>query len=72
MPKSFIGAFGSRPLVTARVISAVRCSWSSATSSSFFASSASILAVSRPRKVEIARWSSRRDLVRYPGNYIVH
>ena len=54
-----MGTFGSRPLVTARVMRAVRCSWSSSISRSFFATSASILAVSRSRKAAMARCSAR-------------
>ena len=48
-PESFMGTFGSRPLVTARVMRAARFSWSRAISRSFFATSASIFAVSRSR-----------------------
>ena len=57
-PESFMGTFGSRLLVTARVMRAVRFSWSSSISRSFFATSASILAVSRSRKAAMAGCSS--------------
>jgi hypothetical protein len=52
-----MGTFGSRPLVTARVIRVVRFSWSSSISRSFFATSASILTVSRSRNAAMARCS---------------
>jgi len=52
-PESFMGTLGSRPLVTARVMRAVRFSWSSSISRSFFASSPSILTVSFLRKATI-------------------
>ena len=54
-----MGTFGSRPLVTAWVMRAVRFSWSSSISRSFFATSASILAVSRSRT---QRWRVARLL----------
>ena len=59
MPEGFMGAFGSRPLVTAWVMSAVRFSCSSSISRSFFATSASIFEVSRSRKSAMARCSSQ-------------
>ena len=71
-----MGTVGSRPLVTARVMRAVRFSWSSSISRSFFATSASIRAVSRSRKAAMARCSgsagsanrpvSNRIAVRWP------
>ncbi len=48
-----MGTLGSRPLVTARVMRAARFSWSSSISRSFFATSPSILAVSRSRNAAI-------------------
>jgi hypothetical protein len=56
-PESFMGTVGSRPLVTARVMRAVRFSWSNSISRSFFATSASIRAVSRSRNAAMARCS---------------
>jgi hypothetical protein len=56
--RSFMETFGSRPLVTARVVRAVRSSWSSSSSRSFFVTSVSIFAVSRSRNAAIARCST--------------
>lgn len=50
---------GSRPLVTARVMRTLSSSLSSSTRRSFFATSASIFAVSRSRNPAIARCSER-------------
>ena len=41
-PESFIGALGSRPRVTARVMRAARFSWSSSISRSFFEATSAV------------------------------